>query len=93
MKSNRIREIWARSGCALNAFLSIPSPFAAEIMAAQAYDGLIAHLQHGVTDCMTAVGCFRPCMAIRSRPWPDARTADQKRRSGCFCGGVHKSSL
>lgn len=59
MKPNRIREIWAKGGCALNAFLSIPSPFAAEIMAAQGYDGLIVDLQHGVIDYMTAVGMFQ----------------------------------
>ena len=59
MKPNRIREIWAGGACALNAFLSIPSPFAAEVMAAQGHDGLIVDLQHGVVDYMTAVGMFQ----------------------------------
>ncbi|VDS09314.1 hypothetical protein PARHAE_02513 [Paracoccus haematequi] len=59
MKPNRIREIWTKGGCALNAFLSIPSPFVAEVMAAQGYDGLIVDLQHGVTDYMAAVGMFQ----------------------------------
>lgn len=63
MKPNRIREIWSDGGCALNAFLSIPSPFAAEIMATQGYDGLIVDIQHGVIDYMSAVGMFQAMQA------------------------------
>lgn len=59
MKPNRIREIWAEGGCALNAFLSMPCPFAAEIMAAQGYDALTVDIQHGVVDYQTTVGMFQ----------------------------------
>lgn len=59
MKPNPIRRIWAEGGCALNAFLSLPCPFAAEIMAAQGYDALTVDIQHGVVDYQTTVAMFQ----------------------------------
>lgn len=73
MKPNRLREIWAEGGCALNSFLSIPSPFAAEIMAAQGFDSLTVDIQHGMVDTMGAVALFQ---GMQGRPVvPLARVA------------------
>lgn len=65
MTANPIRRIWAEGGCVLNAFLSLPSPFAAEVMAAQGHDSLTVDLQHGLVDYATMVGMFQ---AMQGRP-------------------------
>lgn len=65
MKPNPIRHIWGQGGCVLNAFLSLPCPFAAEVMAAQGYDSLTVDLQHGVVDYLTMTGMFQ---AMQGRP-------------------------
>lgn len=59
MKPNRIKQIWAEGGSVLNGWLSIASPFGAEIMAAQGYDSLCVDLQHGIVDYQAAVGMFQ----------------------------------
>ncbi len=59
MKPNPLRKIWAEGGTALNAFLSMPCPFAAEIMAAQGYDALTVDIQHGIVDYQTTVAMFQ----------------------------------
>lgn len=55
MRPNRLREIWARGGAAVNGWLSVPSAFSAETMAHQGWDSLTVDLQHGVIDYQTAV--------------------------------------
>lgn len=47
MKTNNIRQRWQDGNPVLNGWLSIASPFTAEIMAAQGYDALTIDLQHG----------------------------------------------
>ena len=76
MKPNRLRQIWAEGGCALNGWLSIANSFTAEIMAAQGYDSICIDLQHGIIDYQAAVGMLQ---AMRSSdavplvrvPWLD----------------------
>ncbi|HUG62284.1 MAG TPA: aldolase/citrate lyase family protein [Methylomirabilota bacterium] len=48
MIRNGIREAWAAGKPVLNGWLSIASPFTAEIMAAQGYDSVTIDLQHGL---------------------------------------------
>ncbi|WP_199259072.1 HpcH/HpaI aldolase family protein [Paracoccus binzhouensis] len=59
MRPNAIRAIWAQGGCALNSFLAIGAPFAAEVMAAQGFDALTVDIQHGMVDAMQAVALFQ----------------------------------
>lgn len=59
MKPNRLRQIWGEGQCALNAFLSMPNPFAAEIMAGQGYDCLTVDIQHGLVDYLAATAMFQ----------------------------------
>ncbi len=47
---NRLKEIWASGRAVLNGWLSIGSPFTAEIMAAQGYDSVSIDIQHGALD-------------------------------------------
>ena len=55
MRPNRLREIWARGEAAVNGWLAIPHPFAAETMAHQGWDSLTVDIQHGVVDYQAAV--------------------------------------
>lgn len=50
MRENRLRSIWQRGDTAVNAWLTIGSSFAAELMAQQGWDALTIDLQHGVID-------------------------------------------
>ena len=48
MIKNKILALWQDNKPVLNGWLSIASPFAAEIMAAQGYDSITIDMQHGV---------------------------------------------
>lgn len=57
--ANKVKEIWARGGTAIGGWLSIPSGFAAEVMAKAGYDALTVDMQHGVQDYQSLVACFQ----------------------------------
>ena len=50
MRPNNVRQIWKSGGCVVNGWLSIPSGFAAEVMAHQGWDSLTVDMQHGIVD-------------------------------------------
>lgn len=50
MKENSLRKIWDSGRCAVNGWLSLPSPLAAEAMAKQGWDSLTIDMQHGFVD-------------------------------------------
>lgn len=50
MRANRLRTLWRDQQTAINGWLTIPDPFAAEMMAHQGWDTLTIDLQHGVVD-------------------------------------------
>ncbi|MHC2297940.1 HpcH/HpaI aldolase family protein [Rhizobium mongolense] len=68
MKANKLNEIWSKGGCVLNGWLSIPSAFSAEIMAAQGYDSIGIDLQHGIVDYQEAVGMLQAMRASDVTP-------------------------
>lgn len=68
MKANKLKEIWAKGGCVLNGWLSIPNAFSAEIMAAQGYDSIGIDLQHGIVDYQDAVGMLQAMRASDVTP-------------------------
>jgi 4-hydroxy-2-oxoheptanedioate aldolase len=63
MLQNRVKRLWAESRPAVNAWLSIGSPFTAEIMAEQGYDALTLDLQHGVIGFEAAVSMLQSMRA------------------------------
>ena len=76
MRENTLRAIWARGGTVVNGWLSIPSAFAAEVMAHQGFDALTVDMQHGVTDYQVAVTMLQaisttPVMPLARVPWND----------------------
>ena len=56
---NRLKEIWASGRPVLNGWLSIGSPFTAEIMAAQGYDSATIDIQHGALDYSSVLPMFQ----------------------------------
>ncbi len=55
MFTNRLKQLWAEGKPAINGWLSIGSPFVAEIMAAQGYDSVTIDIQHGALDYSAAL--------------------------------------
>lgn len=55
MRTNRIRENWARGEPVVNGWLSIPNGFSAEVMSHQGWDSLTIDMQHGLIDYQVAV--------------------------------------
>ena len=55
----RFVKPWVQGRRTINGWLSIPSSFAAEVMAHQGWDSLTIDLQHGVVDYQTAVGMLQ----------------------------------
>ncbi|HEX3983058.1 MAG TPA: aldolase/citrate lyase family protein [Acidisoma sp.] len=49
-RPNRLREITAAGGAAVNGWLGIPSVISAEVMAHQGWDSLTIDMQHGMID-------------------------------------------
>jgi 4-hydroxy-2-oxoheptanedioate aldolase len=65
MRENALRRAWASGRKTVNGWLSIPSPFAAEVMAHQPWDSLTVDMQHGVIDYQAMLGMLQ---AISTRP-------------------------
>lgn len=59
MRANRLRQIWASGGAAVNGWLAIPNSFSAETMSHQGWDSLTVDIQHGVVDYQAAVTMFQ----------------------------------
>lgn len=76
MNKNKVRQIWSEGRPVLHGWLSIASPFSAEIMAAQHYDAISIDIQHGAVDYKDVLGMFQAMRAsdavIMARvPWLD----------------------
>ena len=71
---NHPRALWAQGRPVLNGWLSIGSPFTAEIMAAQGYDALTIDVQHGALDYADALVMLQAMRAsgvfpLARAPW------------------------
>ena len=63
MIRNALKRKWADGQATLNGWLSIASPFGAEIMADQGYDSLTVDIQHGALDYGAALPMFQAMRA------------------------------
>jgi len=68
MRPNRLREIWAQGGAAVNGWLAIPNSFSAETMAHQGWDSLTVDLQHGVVDYTNMVPMLQAISTTNTVP-------------------------
>lgn len=55
MRTNTVKEKWARGEVTYGGWLSVPSSFSAEVMAHQGFDWVCIDMQHGVVDYQAAV--------------------------------------
>ena len=65
MIKNSLKPKWAAGQPTINGWLSINSPFVAEIMAAQDYDSITIDAQHGAVSYEGALGMLQ---AMRATP-------------------------
>jgi 4-hydroxy-2-oxoheptanedioate aldolase len=65
MRENRLKRLWQGDKVALNAWLTIPSAWSAEVMAHVGYDALTLDLQHGLIDYRDALAMLQ---AISTTP-------------------------
>jgi 4-hydroxy-2-oxoheptanedioate aldolase len=68
MRANGLRDAWADDRAALGAWLTIPSGFAAEIMAHAGFDWVCIDMQHGVIDYQQMVGMLQAVSATAVTP-------------------------
>jgi 4-hydroxy-2-oxoheptanedioate aldolase len=61
--SNQLKARIAAGKAAVNAWLAIPSGFAAEVMAQCGWDSVTVDIQHGVQDYQSMVQCFQAMQA------------------------------
>lgn len=66
--ANRLKQLWADGKPAINGWLSIGSPFVAEIMAAQGYDSVTIDMQHGALDYSDLLPMLQAMRASRVTP-------------------------
>ena len=59
MRENCLKRLWQEGKIALNAWLTIPSAWSAEVMAHVGYDALTIDLQHGLIDYQTALAMLQ----------------------------------
>ena len=65
MRSNELRNVFARGGTVLNGWLAIANSYSAELMAHQGFDSVTVDLQHGPVDFQAALGMLQ---AISTTP-------------------------
>ncbi len=76
MIKNKLKAAWDAGQPTINGWLSINSPFVAEIMAAQGYDSVTIDMQHGAVDYEGALGMLQAMRAsgvvpLVRVPWLD----------------------
>ncbi|MAV82169.1 MAG: 2,4-dihydroxyhept-2-ene-1,7-dioic acid aldolase [Pelagibacteraceae bacterium] len=89
MIENKLKKLWANNKPSLNGWLSIPSPFGAEIMAEQGYDSLTIDMQHGAidySDCLSMLQAMRASgvVPIARIPWLDHENVMKALDAGCL---------
>ncbi|MGP6087883.1 HpcH/HpaI aldolase family protein [Antarctobacter jejuensis] len=63
MIRNKVRDIWAAGNPVLHGWLSVGSPFTAEIMAEQGYDAITVDVQHGALSYSDVLPMFQAMRA------------------------------
>jgi 4-hydroxy-2-oxoheptanedioate aldolase len=89
MRENTLRRAWAAGRKTVNGWLSMPSPFAAEVMAHQPWDSLTIDMQHGVVDYSAMVGMLqaistRPPVPLARVPWLEAGIVQKTLDAGAY---------
>lgn len=59
MRENKLKELWQEGKTAINAWLTIPSAWTAEIMAHAGFDAITIDMQHGLADYQIALSMLQ----------------------------------
>ena len=59
VRKNRLKQLWQKDKLTLNAWLTIPSAWTAEIMAHAGFDSVTIDMQHGLMDYQTALAMLQ----------------------------------
>jgi 4-hydroxy-2-oxoheptanedioate aldolase len=89
MRENRIRSIWQEGGAVLNGWLHLPSSYAAELMAHQAWDSLTIDMQHGPVDYQAALAMLQAIsttdtVPMARVPWNEPGIIMKMLDVGCY---------
>ena len=76
MRSNRLKELFATGGTAVNAWLSANSPYQAEAFSHAGYDAVTVDLQHGMFGIDGAISLLQAVSAGPSMPMARTSTLD-----------------
>jgi 4-hydroxy-2-oxoheptanedioate aldolase len=76
MRKNNLRHLWGEGKTAVNAWLTIPSPWTAEVLAHTGFDAVTIDLQHGLSDYMTSLSMLQAistsgAVPLVRVPWND----------------------
>ena len=66
--ANQLRTLLEQGKAAVNAWVTIPAPFAAETMAQAGWDSVTLDMQHGLMDYATVVTCLQVLHRFPSTP-------------------------
>lgn len=68
MRPNKLRQLWAEGGVALNGWLQIPNTWTAELMAHAGWDCLTIDMQHGLHGMESAVQMMQVISSTETVP-------------------------
>ena len=68
MRPNKLKQLWQRNETAINAWLTIPSAWTAEIMAQAGFDAITIDMQHGLSDYQTTLSMLQAISTTESVP-------------------------
>lgn len=89
MIANAVKRLWSEGKPVLNGWLSIPSSFSAEILAAQGYDSITIDQQHGLIDQHAMVGMLQAMRASGVTPLVRVASLDPATIMKALDAGAH----
>lgn len=89
MIGDAVKRLWAEDKPAVNGWLSIPSSFNAEIVAAQGYDSITIDLQHGLIDQHALVTMLQAMRASGTMPLVRVPSLDSASIMKALDAGAH----
>jgi 4-hydroxy-2-oxoheptanedioate aldolase len=69
MRSNKVRDCWAKGSAAVSGWLSIGNSYSAEIVGMSGFDAVIIDLQHAMTDIQTMITMLQALSATPAVPF------------------------
>ena len=89
MRKNKLKQIWAEGGTALNGWLHIPSSWSAELMANAGWDTVTVDMQHGLHSMETAIQLLQAISTTDTVPLARANWNDPGQMMRLLDGGAY----